>query len=260
VVKLTVKGVIMSEFGFPTETIDLPSGGKLYPEGSPLRSGKLDIRYMTAKHEDILTSTNLIQKGIVIDKLMEALIATPGVTPDDLLTGDLNAAMVAARILAYGKDYSIELGCGSCGTKFDHVVDLSGLETISPEDTSENGEHTVTLPTGVVVTFKLLTRGNEKEIQAEVDGLKKFNNSIEGDGTTRLKYTISSVNGNRDKKTIREFVDAMIIRDVRAFREAYKKVSPDVQFELNISCSNCDHSNKTRMPFGSNFFWPDLGT
>jgi hypothetical protein len=119
----------MAEYNFPTETIDLPSGGKLYPEGSPLRSGKLDIKYMTAKEEDILTSTNLIQKGIVIDKLMESLIVTPGVKPEDLLIGDLNAAMVAARILAYGKDYSIELGCGNCGIRFEHVVDLSKLNT-----------------------------------------------------------------------------------------------------------------------------------
>jgi len=94
----------MAEYNCPTETIDLPSGGKFYPEGSPLRNGKVDVKYMTAKEEDILTSTNLIQKGVVIDKLMESLIVTPGVKPDDLLIGDLNAVMVAARILAYGKE------------------------------------------------------------------------------------------------------------------------------------------------------------
>jgi len=249
----------MAEYNFPTETIDLPSGGKFYPEGSPLRSGKIDVKYMTAKEEDILTSTNLIQKGTVIDKLMESLIVTPGVKPDDLLIGDLNAVMIAARILAYGKDYPIQLLCSSCTNKIEHVVDLSNLNMISPSHNVVGGEHEITLPTGVKLTFRLLTRGDEKDIQAEVDGLKKFNNSIESDSTTRLKYMITSVNGNRDKKIIREFVEAMIIRDVRALREEYKKVAPDVNFDLDIECSNCSTLIKARMPFGANFFWPDFG-
>jgi len=249
----------MAEYNFPIETIDLPSGGKFYPEGSPLRSGKVDVKYMTAKEEDILTSTNLIQKGVVIDKLMESLIVTKGVKPEDLLIGDLNAVMIAARILAYGKDYPIQLACNECVSKIEHVVDLSLLDMTTSTVDSTEGEYTLDLPTGVNITFKLLTRGDEKTIQAEIDGLKKFNNSVESDSTTRLKYMITSVNGNRDRKVVREFVDAMIIRDVRAFREYYKKVSPDVNFDLNIECSNCNNIIKARMPFGANFFWPDLG-
>ena len=248
----------MAEYNFPTETIDLPSGGKLYPEGSPLRSGKVDVKYMTAKEEDILTSTNLIQKGVVIDRLMESLIVTKGVKPDDLLVGDLNAVMIASRILGYGKDYPIQLPCSSCGRKIDHVVDLSKLDTITPENASVNGEHAFTLPTGISITFKLLTRGDEKNIQSEVESLKKINGSIEGDTATRLKYIITSVNGNRDKKNIREFAEAMIIRDIRALREEMKKVSPDVDFNLNITCSSCDTTTAARMPIGANFFWPDL--
>lgn len=246
----------MAEYNFPTEAIDLPSGGKFYPEGSPLRSGKIDVKYMTAKEEDILTSTNLIQKGVVIDKLMESLIVTPGVKPEDLLIGDLNAVMIAARILAYGKDYPVQMACGNCGTRFDHVIDLSKLQTI--DNTTETSEHELTLPTGIKITFKLLTRKDEKDIQAEVDGMKKFNGSVESDGTTRLKYMITSVDGNRDRKAVREFVDVMIIRDVRAFREKYKSVAPDVDFDLTIECTSCATTIKTRLPFGANFFWPDL--
>jgi len=248
----------MAEYNFPTETIDLPSGGKSYPEGSPLRSGKIDIKYMTAKEEDILTSTNLIKKGTVIDKLMESLIVTKGVKPDDLLTGDLNAVMVASRILAYGKEYPIELACSSCGERIQHTVDLTTLDTISPDNVPENGEYTVTLPTGVVVTFRLLTRGDEREIDAEVDALKKFNNSIETSNSSRLKYMITSVNGNTDKKVVREFAENMIIRDVRAFREEVKRVAPDVDFQITIKCDACDMETKGRMPFGANFFWPDF--
>jgi hypothetical protein len=247
----------MSEYSFPAETIDLPSGGKFYPEGHPLRVGKIDIYYMTAKHEDILTSTNLIKKGTVIDKLMEALIATKGVSPDDLLTGDLNAVMVAARILAYGKDYPVELLCNSCGEKVKHTIDLTTLEMVTPE-ISDN-EYKVTLPTGVTVTFKLLTRGDERAIDTEVDGLKKFKNSVDSSSSVRLKYMITSINGNTDQRVVREFAENMIIRDVRAFREEVKKVSPDVNFDIEATCSACDATIKGRMPFGVNFFWPDIG-
>ena len=253
------KELFMAEYNFPTETIDLPSGGKFYPEGSPLRSGKIDVKYMTAKEEDILTSTNLIQKGTVIDKLMESLIVTPGVKPDDLLIGDLNAVMVAARILAYGKDYPIEAACGTCGSKFTHTVDLTSLEMVAPTDDVINNEYEVTLPTGVNVTFKLLTRADEKEIAAEINAIKKVGTGIDPESTTRLKYIVTSFNGNRERSAVRQFAEAMIIRDVRALRDAYKKVSPDVNLDLNIVCSTCDTSIKTRMPFGANFFWPDLG-
>lgn len=249
----------MSEYGYPSETIDLPSGGKFYPEGSPLRNGTVDVKYMTAKEEDILTSTNLIQKGLVLDKLMESLIVTKGVKPDDLLSGDLNAVMVAARILAYGKDYPVQLPCSSCKNKFEYTIDLGKLSTVDPELKSVNGEFTVELPTGLVVTFRLLTRGDEKKIQAEVNALKKIDPTIEGDTTTRLKYMITSVNGNRDKKAVREISETMIIRDLRALREAVRKATPDVDFDLNIECSVCNESIKARMPFGANFFWPDFG-
>jgi hypothetical protein len=250
----------MSEYGFPTETIDLPSKGLLYPDGSPLKSGQVDVKYMTAKEEDILTSTNLIQKGTVLDKLMESLLVTRGVRPADLLTGDLNAVMVAARILAYGKDYPVKLSCKSCQGVFEHTVDLSQLDMLLPEAEGwVNGERELELPTGVKITFKLLTRGDEKEIENEVNAMKKFNNSIEADSSTRLKYIVASVNGNRDRRYVREFVDNMIIRDVRALREEIKRVSPDVNFDLNIACGICGEENKARMPFGANFFWPDLG-
>lgn len=249
----------MSEYGFPTETIDLPSGGALYPEGSPLRSGKVDVKYMTAKEEDILTSTNLIQKGTVIDKLMESLIVTKGVKPDDLLIGDLNAVMVAARILAYGKEYKTELMCMSCAKKFDHTIDLTELKTVTPTVGVDKNEYSITLPTGIAITFKLLTRGDEKQVEAEASALKKVNGAIEGETSTRLKYIITSVNGNTDRKVVRNFAETMIIRDIRALREEMKKVSPDVNFEVHTECPNCSADVKTRMPFGANFFWPDFG-
>lgn len=248
----------MTEYRFPSEVIDLPSEGKFYPEGSPLRTGKVDVKYMTAKEEDILTSTNLIQKGVAIDKVMESLIVTKGVTPDDLLLGDLNAVMVAARILAYGKDYPISVGCDKCSSRFDHTVDLSKLKTIPPNEEVKGGEYEMELPTGIKITFRLLTRGDEKKIRAEVEALKKVNSQVEADSSTTLKFLVTSVAGNRDPKVVREFVETMIVRDARALRKKVREVSPDVDFNLNLTCPVCSSEVQARMPLGATFFWPDL--
>ncbi len=110
---------------FPTEIVDLPSKGLLYPSDNPLSSGKIEIKYMTAKEEDILTSQNLIKKGVVIDKLLSSLIVTEGVSLDDLITGDKNAIMVAARVLAYGPEYTVELTNQYTDEKFNHTFNLT---------------------------------------------------------------------------------------------------------------------------------------
>ena len=112
----------MAEVKFPTEVVDLPSQGLLYPKDSPLSSGTIEIKYMTAREEDILTSANLIKKGIVIDKLLEALIVDKSIKLDDMLLGDKNAILIASRILAYGKDYEVEVD----GKEV--VVDLTTLK------------------------------------------------------------------------------------------------------------------------------------
>ena len=113
---------------FPTEVVDLPSKGLLYSKDSPLSSGNIELKYMTAKEEDILTSRNLIQKGIVLDKLLESVIIQDGVTLDDLLLGDKNAVMIATRILGYGKDYTVSIQDPDSGEKQEETFDLTELK------------------------------------------------------------------------------------------------------------------------------------
>lgn len=244
----------MSNVTFPTEVIDLPSKGKYYPEGHPLKNGQVELKYMTAKEEDILTSQNLIQKGVVLDKLMDSLIVTKGVSHEDFLLGDLNAVMVASRILGYGKDYPVNVTCPKCESESEHTVDLSQLET--KEVASDN--LTVTLPISKkTIKVRLLTRKIEKDIQRELDGLKKLKMNVEQETTTRLRYIIAEVDGSSDPKVIRETVDNMLVADTRAFREFYKTVTPDINFESVFVCESC--SERTVLPFsiGLNFFWPD---
>jgi hypothetical protein len=242
-----------NKFSMPTEMVDLPSKGLVYPETNPLSSGKVEMKYMTAKEEDILTNQSYIQKGTVLDELIKSLIVTPDVKYDDMVVGDKNALLVAARVLGYGKDYKFMYG-GE-----EQTVDLSTIENkIILEHLYTKGvnEFEYTLPsTDTKITFKLLTSNDEKKISAELEGFKKINRNNVPELSTRLKYMITSVEGNTDSKTIREFVDNnLLARDSRAFREYVKEVQPDV--DLTFFPEGSD--TKADLPIGLNFFWPDL--
>jgi hypothetical protein len=243
-----------SKFSLPTEMVELPSKGLLYPKDSPLATGKIEMKYMTAKEEDILTNINFIKNGTVIDKLLQSLIITP-IDYNQLLVGDKNAIMVAARILAYGKDYEIEYKGESI------TVDLSALENKELDETKYtkgSNEFTFQLPhTSNVVTFKVLTHGDEKLIDQEIKGLQKIHKDNLTEVTTRLKRTITSVNGLTETKDIREFVDKYLLsKDARALREEYSKVSPDM--ELNFTYTNVNGDEEVAdLPIGISFFWPD---
>jgi hypothetical protein len=257
-VKQQVTDAVTTTSPFPSETIDLPSKGFFYPEDSPLRSGQVEIKYMTAKEEDILTSTNLIQKGIVLDKLMDSLIVTKGVKSSDLLIGDLNAVMVAARILGYGKDYSVTIKCPKCGSDVEENVDLTTLQTQNEPTLGDNAELTVVLPvSNKSVTLKLLTRADELAIDKENKALKKANLETDSESTSRLRAMITSVDGNTDRSVIWKFVDSLLVRDARFLREQYKARVPDVDFNINIECDCGEEQISVRLPIGVNFFWPD---
>ena len=244
----------MSELKFPTEMVELPSKGLVYPEDNPLSSGQIEMKYMTAKEEDILTNQNYINNGTVIDELLKSLIITK-INYNDLIVGDKNAIMIAARVLGYGKDYSFTYD------NDEQVVDLSLLE---PTDFDESlyskgkNEFSFTLPTSNIdITYKLLTHGDDKKIANEIKGLKKLNKLSSPELSTRLKHMLLSVNGDVERKAIREFVDNYFLaKDSRAFREHIKATQPDIQ--LNCEIESPDGDVKTiDIPIGLTFFWPD---
>ena len=238
-------------FNLPTETIELPSKGLLYPEGHPLSNGTIEIKYMTAKEEDILTNQNYISNGTVLDKLLKSLIITE-FDYNDLVIGDKNAVMIAARILGYGAEYKFQY------KGVEETVDLSEIDN-KPLDESlyikGQNEFTFKLPSSNnEITFKFLTHGDEVKINRELEGLKKLKKDESPELTTRLKYMITSINGDREIKMIREFIDqAFLARDARAFREYISKIQPDV--DLTFFPSNANKS--VSLPIGINFFWPD---
>ena len=246
---------------FPTEEVSLPSKGLLYPEGSPLRSGKIRMKYMTAREEDILTNQNLIKNGTVIDKLLQSLIVDP-VKVEDLLIGDKNAILVAARILGYGQDYAFKYPHPLTGEEEEISIDLTEAEDkFIDERKMINGqnEFEFQLPTSKVsLSFKLLTQADDKKIEAELKGLKKINKNSNPELTTRLKHVIQAVNGDRTQKTIREFVDTQFLaRDARAFRKHIETVMPDIDLTFDLTFSDGAVIENVTIPINVNFFWPD---
>ncbi len=242
----------MAEFKLPTEQVDLPSKGLLYPKESPLSSGKVEIKYMTAKEEDILSNQSYIQKGIVLDKLLDELIVTKDVNHRDLVVGDKNAVLIAARILGYGKEYTFTWA-GE-----EQTIDLTELENndFDPSSMINNtNEFSYLLPHSKnEITYRILTGREEAKVTREIKGLKKINKDANPELTTRLKYMILSINGDDDNKQIREFVDNhLLARDSRAFRNHIRLMQPDVDLRVTL-----DSGEEVDVPLGLSFFWPDI--
>lgn len=240
---------------FPTEEVSLPSKGLIYSADSPLAKGSVEMKYMTAKEEDILTNETYIKKGTVIDKLLQSLIVSP-INYSDLVIGDKNALLVAARVLGYGKDYSFELNGET------HHIDLTELEDKELDEKHllkpNHNEFTFTLPVlKKEITFKLLTHSDERKIEEELKGLKKMKQEA-GELTTRLKYMILSIDGDYERKTVRQFVDTQLLaRDSRALREYIKDIQPDVDMTFEYEDADGEMQRGVNVPLNINFLWPD---
>jgi hypothetical protein len=250
----------MTDLKIPTETVTLPSKGLVYPETSLLAKGEIEMRYMSARDEDILTNINFIKQGTAIDRLLKSLITSP-VDIDDMVTGDKNAVLFAARILGYGKDYTFKFRNESTGTDDEYTLDLTTLdEKPLDENLFEKGknEFTFTLPkSGNVVTFKLLTGKDEKSIDAEIKGLQKLDANGSFENTTRLKHMIIAVNGKTDRISIIDFVDNYLLApDSRALKKYYAEISPDIETTITLNKDGYVQEGVT-IPIGINFFWPD---
>jgi len=243
-----------NENKFPTEIVELPSKGYFYPKENPLSTGKVEIKYMTAKEEDILTSVNLIEQGVVLDILLKELIVDKDIDLDTILLGDKNALFVSARVLAYGGEYKFKIG------KDTGTVDLSVIKA-REMDYSElkRGENhfEYTIPSAKRnITFKLLTQKDDVEIREEVEGLKKVGMKVDREVSTRLKKVITSVDNKIDRAYINNFVDnEFLSRDTMAFRRHVISITPDLDMETEVTLSNGERRTVS-VPMTVTFFWP----
>ena len=254
----------MANFDFPTEVIELPSQGKMYPEEHPLSKGTVEIKYMTAREEDILASQNLIRRGVVLDKLFESVVVEPGLDINDIFVGDKNAILLATRVLGYGADYEVEVTDPFTLESQKVSIDLSKVQTKDVDYSILNSEnrYEFELPTlKKTIKFKLLTHKDEidinKDIQAMQRLVQKGQDSASQDVSTRLRFMIQEVDGNTDRGFINNFVkNSLLARDSRALRNYVRDMSPDLDLKFNFTSDITGETEALDIPFGVGFFYP----
>ena len=251
-----------SAFKVPTEFVPLPSFGLVYSPNSPLHNLKeIEVRYMTAADEDILTSRSLLRSGKAIDAVLKNCILDARINPEELLSGDKNALITFLRVSGYGPEYKVEIDCPSCEETSKYEFDLSQLEMktldVEPIEQGENRFH-IQLPTGTHIEFKFLNSAEEKEISDAQDRIKRSTNSpVDRNVTTRLKNTIISIDGNTDSSLINQYVDTLNVRDSRALRKHMEDNTPDIDMKQEFNCPHCGHRGEVDVPISVGFFWPD---
>jgi len=253
----------MANYDFPTEVIELPSQGKLYPEGHPLSKGTVELKYMTAKEEDILASQNLIRKGVVLDKLFESVVVEEGLDIGDIFVGDKNAILLATRILGYGADYEVEVTDPFKKKKKKVNIDLSKVQTkdVNLDNLNSENKYEFELPTGKKkIIFKLLTHKDELEINKDIQAMQRLSGKSEApsqDVSTRLRYMIQEVDGNTDRGFINNFVkNNLLARDSRALRNYVREISPDLNLSFEFTSDITGETEALDIPFGAGFFYP----
>ena len=252
---------------FPTEIVELPSKGLLYPAESSLSSGKLEMKYMTAKEEDILTTQSYIKQGVVLDKLFRSLIVGNGegkpVNYNELLIGDKNAVMIAARVLGYGKDYTCKVTTPS-GDQQDATIDLTSFDDKPLDEslyTKGMNNFEFLLPASQrKVTFKILNHKDNAAVDLELKSVKKIKDGYGSkELTTRLIHAITSLDGDDDRGKIRGFVkNELLAIDSRALRDNMRKMGPDVDLTVEIIDQETGEPFEITLPITANFFWPSV--
>lgn len=249
-------------FVMPTEFVQLPSGGKFYPVGHPLHGKEaVEIKQMTAREEDILTSKSLIKKGVVLDRLIESLLIDKSIRVDDLLIADKNAIVVSARISGYGPEYETQVSCPECQAKSKHTFDL--LEHVAQEEEevaaavelTEHATFYLKLPrTGWNVELRPLNSKDEKVLLKSLQEAKRpeQENSL----TQQLNLLIVSINGETDRNLINQAVAAMPSLDTKYLRKEYAKALPNMNLRKTFVCSACSHEELMEVPITADFFWP----
>jgi len=252
-------------FVIPTEFVELPSQGRFYPEGHPLcGEDSIEIKQMTAKEEDMLTSTTLLKKGVALDRVIDSLIVDKRIDPNSLLVGDRNAIIIATRVSGYGNEYTTNVTCPACSEKQDYAFNLNDANIYSGGDLSKmnitdnkNGTFSVVLPkTEVNITFRLLCGNDEKTLAAGIEHDRR-QKIYEKHVTRHLKNIVCSVNEDASAQAINYLIDNIPSMDSRHLRAAWRLVSPNIDLTQNFECSECDHVQEMEVPLTADFFWPN---
>lgn len=240
------------------EIIDLPSRGWPYPETSLLSSGRMKVKIPTGEQEAILSSQNLIRKGIMIDQFLKAVILD-SIDVDDMVLGDKNYLLFAARRLAYGNEYKAKVQCSKCSAQNDVNFNLNQF---LPKQTPELFKYPkgttvfqfITPQTKRVVHFKL----NTGKIEKIVDKRLQITNLINLQILIRLSCMIEDIDGLSEFNEILSQLRKMSSKETSALRQYIKSIQPDINVQKKIECKKCFRQQEVTVPMTVDFFWPAL--
>ena len=259
------RDIMREDFGWevPVESVPLPSKGVIYPPSSSF-CGKemIDLKAMTAREEDILTSRAYLKKGTVVNELIKSCMIERGSDPMDLIAGDRNAIMVAMRITGYGSEYHADATCPACGKRGRQTFDLGSLAIkrleIAPVRMRENA-FGFTLPvTKKNVVFKFLTGHDQTEMNIQTERMRDITpDAPEPSVTLFLERSLLSVGDVTDRTKINMFVKNMPAQDSRVLRRFIKDSEPNIDMANDMTCPSCGEASRIEMPIGSTFLWPD---
>ena len=254
-------------FVAPTEFVELPSAGRFYAQGHPLHGQEvIEVRHMTAKEEDILTSQSLLKKGVALDRLLQSLIVDKRIRTDELLVGDKNAVLVNARVNGYGAEYETNVTCPNCQANTRYQFDLedktvqTGLEFIDDIDSAYVDQSTglvnITLPvTGWKFECKPMTGADEKTLTKNVEARRKRKLSEDMLSQQITLFTVA-ISGVTDRGQITQAIKSLPARDSRHLRQTYQKLMPNLDLTQGFECGECGHVGEMEVPFTTDFFWP----
>jgi len=255
------------DFVNPTEHVALPSGGRFYDEDHPLYGqDTVEIRFMTAKDEDILTSQSLLKNGTALEKLMQNILVDKRVNPSSMLIGDRSAILIAARATGYGKNYETNVTCPSCGEMSKTSFDITNFESFDGDvekqeelgvSATPDNTYKVKLPlTTVTAEFRLLTGADETAMTKTLQK-RRNKSSIDGSLSTQFVRAVVSLSGETDRDIIKKFSLLMPASDARHLRSAIRSVTPSVDLTQHFECPECGHEQDMEVPLTADFFWPN---
>ena len=250
------------QFVTPTEFVELPSKGEGYPTGHPLCSQTvIEIKHMTAKEEDILTSRTLLKNGKALDRLISSLICDPLINSNDLLLCDRNAIIISARSNGYGTDYNTKVTCPNCQTVNKRTFDLTEPKVYDGSDWQdyniqklENGNHLITLPiSGFKVEVRALIGKDERKIFEMLQDKKRDQNLI----TNQMRMFIVAIEGHNQPNVINHFINNVPSAQSRYLRDAYECITPSIKIVRDFECDECGYEQELEVSLGTDFFWPE---
>ena len=260
----------LSDLSFVTGTdiVELPSKGFLYPEGHAMHGlSTIEMRHMTAKEEDILTNATFIKNGTALDRVLKSLIVEPKVDLDSLIVGDKNALLLAARISAYGEDYTANVTCKVCGANQEYQFNLEEIQpsvfdeltmAIEGGELTENKTILIRTPkTNLLFELRPMLGADEKQMEQKAKKYKKLKIPTTVGLIDNFVNLTVSINGEKNPSQIRRVYDNLPAYDFRFLRKIYQKCVPNVDLLSDFSCSECGAEEVISVPLNATFFWPD---